>query len=344
MDCPKCGFTNGADIPECLRCGVVFAKVHWVPADQADQMTPPADDAPAVASRRAAEADSHEHLVRIVALPLALALAWMLVRVAPAPVRFLTMWVHEAGHAVAAWLCGYMAFPGPWFTPVGSERSLSLTVVLVGVLAYGAVRAWQAARYGAVAASVVVIAVALVGTFGLHPGQAEQVIVFGGDAGCLVLGSALMLCMYATPDSPLRRDGLRWGLLPIGALAFMDVLLVWTGPIDGLPFGATDHGLSDPSVLSEMFGWSVITLTRRYQTLAGACFAGIAAVYALGLFGGSADTTRPSHARISRSWTAAPMPEAAGAIASSASAPDASITLMASNSSRAARSGSRREP
>lgn len=346
MNCPRCGFSNSATHAECARCGVVFAKVQWAPFDAAAAhgagVEHPSDD-------RAHDPESaewpRERWVRLCAVPCALLFAWAAVRGVPGPVRLLTMWVHETGHAVAAWFCGYAAFPGPWFTPVGSERSFFVTVLLLALIGGVAARAWREGRVAAAAAGAVALVAALVGTFGLHPGQAEQVIVFSGDAGSFVLGAALMLTVYASADSPLRADGLRWGLLPLGALALMDVLLVWTGPFDALPFGATDHGLSDPSVLAEMFGWSALTLTRRYRMLAGTCLACLGGAYLLGLGGGSsARSTRPSQARISLSWTAAPIPTASGASASSVPAPDASRALMASNSSRAARSGSCLEP
>ena len=46
----------------------------------------------------------------------------------------LGMWVHESGHAVAAWLCGYLAWPGPWISLVNRYRQLAhacLTLVVV---------------------------------------------------------------------------------------------------------------------------------------------------------------------------------------------------------------------
>ena len=74
--------------------------------------------------------------------------------------------------------------------------------------------------------------------------------------------------MYARGDHPLRSERLRWALLIFGALAFMDAYLVWSGPFDHLPFGEDEHGLSDPAVLTEEFGWSVLLLVNRYLKLA----------------------------------------------------------------------------
>ena len=237
------------------------------------------------------DASAAEFRARAAAVPLSLLVAWLAVRTAPGAVRLLAMWVHESGHAVSAWLCGYMAWPGPWFTPVGSERSLLLTVLMLGGLGYGAYTAWRAQRMFWVVVSAAVLAVTVVCTFVLGPGRAQQMIVFGGDAGCLVIGTVMMLTVYARDDSPVRRDHLRWALVVLGALAFMDAFHGWSGPIEAIPFGANENGLSDPSVLSEMYGWSVLALQRRYLQLAWSCLAVLGVVYALGL--APRDASRP---------------------------------------------------
>src|SRR5262249_8535171 len=60
-----------------------------------------------------------EQRLRTWAIPVALAGAFILVAIFPTLVRiFFSMWVHEIGHATAAWMCGYLAFPGPWLTPM----------------------------------------------------------------------------------------------------------------------------------------------------------------------------------------------------------------------------------
>jgi hypothetical protein len=237
------------------------------------------------AAQRAAanEARRMELGVRLFALPGALVLARFAVRSAPAPVRMLTMWVHESGHAVSAWICGYSAWPGPWFTPVASSRSFAFVVMLLGLIGYGGVQALKRSRWFWALASVAALGAVLTGTFALPQARAEQLITFGGDGGCFVLGSAMMLTMYARAEHPVRRDGLRWGLLVLGALAFMDVYAVWTGGFATIPLGENENGLSDPSVLTEIYGWSVPLLISRYLTLARWCGAVLAGSYIVGL-------------------------------------------------------------
>ena len=51
-----------------------------------------------------------------------------------------------------------------------------------------------------------------------------------------------------------------------------------------LPFGENENGLSDPSVLTEIYGWSLLTLINRYGQLAHGCLALLVVVYVAGLY------------------------------------------------------------
>jgi hypothetical protein len=286
MECPKCGFAQNGDPRECPRCGVVFSKFLRA---QEELVVPPiplgSSSVQPDIERSLAETDAlrRELRARALALPAALVGAWLAVKTAPGLVRIFTMWIHETGHAVSAWLCGYSAWPGPWITPVGTERSITLIGLVVGLLAFGAFRAWQCARWFWVAAATGLLLVTLSCTLFLRYGQARQLIVFGGDGGLLVLGTALMLTVYARADHPLCTQRLRWALLIAGALAFMDAYLVWSGSFDRLPFGQNENGLSDPTVLTEEFGWGVMLLVNRYIELARACFFVLMTAYVAGI-------------------------------------------------------------
>ena len=225
-----------------------------------------------------------ELYVRALALPGALIAARAVTAVLPGPVRMLSMWVHETGHAAAAWLTGFPAFPGPWFTPVDLERSPAMTVVVAGALAAGMYYAWRSGRWFWVACAGALLPFALFGSFALHPLYAQQLIIFGGDGGCFVLGSVLMLTMYARAEHPMRAERLRWVCLAFGALAFMDARATWFGDVGAIPFGEDERGFSDPSVLTELYGWTLPLLVGRYQQLATACFGVLAVGWAVGLW------------------------------------------------------------
>jgi hypothetical protein len=114
---------------------------------------------------------------------------------------------------------------------------------------------------------------------------AGALIVFFGDGGAMVLATILMATFYAPRESALYKNwGLRWGLLVIGALSFLHVFLVWTGPLEDLPFGEIEGvNLSDPSLLTEMYGWTVLQMVDRYVRLGTVCLAAMVALYVWGL-------------------------------------------------------------
>ena len=70
----------------------------------------------------------------------------------------------------------------------------------------------------------------------------------------------------------------------IGALSFMHVYRLWSGPWENIPFGEVEGvNLSDPTRLTEEYGWSVIQMVDRYLLLARVCFVALLALYIWGL-------------------------------------------------------------
>ncbi len=230
-----------------------------------------------------------ERRFRIFAIPVALLVAWTIVHTGCPRMLLrtvLSMWVHELGHAVAAWLCGRLAFPGPWFTPVGSGRSLVVVVGLATILLAGALKLWRSHRWWALALLLVWLG-QLACSFLLSVRQASSFIIWSGDGGAMVLGTLLMLSFYARKRSQLRVGWLRWGFLVIGAAAFADGFATWwaaRSDRDAIPFGENEgQGLSDPTVLVFERGFSIPGLTSSYLWAGAACLGVLAVAYLLGL-------------------------------------------------------------
>ena len=239
------------------------------------------------------EATFHEWRLRLLAVPGALLLLWLVVEsgLGRGLVRiFFSMWVHELGHAVTAWFCGLHATPGPWFTSHSEERSFLTILVLAGGLGLLTWRGWKAGRWGRVGVGVVLLGLQAVGTLGLRPEQVLMLITFGGDGGCFVLGSLLMASFYVPTEHPLRTRQLRWGFLVIGAAAWMDAFKTWwtaRRDEDAIPFGAIERvGLSDPSRLVEEYHWSIDQLVQRYVGLALVCLVALGCLYVVALVRG----------------------------------------------------------
>jgi hypothetical protein len=238
--------------------------------------------------------------IRAIAIPAALVLARLAVGVPVfrALLRvFFSMWIHELGHAVTAWFCGFGAFPGPWFTPVWESRSLVISLLLAGAIALGGYKAWVARRWawGATAAGALLLQPLM--TAGISTARAQAAII-GGDAGCMVLGTWLMASMYARPESPLHRGWLRWGFLVIGAASFVDSFQTWWAAktdVAAIPFGMNEGmGLSDASKLVDTYRWTEAQLVRSYVGLGVGCLILLGAIYAVNLWRARAEVLRRS--------------------------------------------------
>ena len=207
----------------------------------------------------------------------------------------LTMVLHESGHAITSWLTGRWAVPMLWVTMHGDQRSLVNALAVTAAIGFAGFRAWVARRWVWVVAAGVVLIIQLL-CLTVWRFYADCMIIFFGEGGALVLATLLMALFYSDRESLLYRSwGLRWGLLAIGAAAFMDVYRTWSGPYGDLPFGEMEGvNLSDPSLLTEMFGWSVPLMVGRYLRLARLCLMALAVVYAWGLISTYLDMRSPA--------------------------------------------------
>jgi hypothetical protein len=230
-----------------------------------------------------------ERRIRQLALPLALLLAFLVSRSGLRGIArtFLTMWVHELGHATSAWLCGFGAFPGPWRTPISDGRLPLVSLMLVAALGYAGYRAWQVRAYRSCAGLGVLLLVQAWLTLGLRTHAAHGLVIFMGDGGCLLLGTALMATLYVAPGSALHRGWLRWGFLVIGAFAFTDALTTWWDfkhSAEGVVFGEIEGvGDSDPTKLVFEYGWTEARLVARYLAVAWGCLLFLGGLYVVGL-------------------------------------------------------------
>jgi hypothetical protein len=295
MRCPKCQFDHPLQTTECLKCGIVFSRYHAAVESAAKlastdgasatpvaiaASTPLAIDAPSAVPSRSDAVSELKY--RILALPLALLLARLVtgtgLRMASA---MLAMVLHESGHAITAWLTGRWAVPLLWVTPHGEQRSWAIVLFVTSLILFGGFLAWKAERprWLLVAAALLVLQLVVLSL------PAGQLIVFFGDGGALVLATILMATFYAPRETRIYKSwGLRWGLLAIGALSFMHIFLMWKGPLEDLPFGEIEGvNMSDPSLLTEMYGWPVLQMVDRYVRLGEFCLLVLLALYVGGL-------------------------------------------------------------
>jgi hypothetical protein len=300
---------------ECPRCGVIYAKAYArapaVPDDAPVLTLGPQDELPAAAARPphlppesagwagAGQDAQLERRLRTWAIPGAL-LGFALVH-ATGPGRFLMRAffgreVHECGHALTGWLFGFPSVPLLWVSISSAHHSPLAILAIAAGLASVAVWRGRAGdrRWATVWAGLLVLQLAA--SLGSSERTAQMFITFGGDAGCLVLGPLLMALFLLGPERWVNRGWLRWGYLVIGAAAFVDVFSGWWAArtdVDRIPFGEIEGvGLSDPSKLNEIYGWSADALVHRHVALGLAALAALALLYVATLAGMRAEAGR----------------------------------------------------
>lgn len=221
MRCPRCGF-DSPDETECLRCGVVFAKLRppesrpgSVPAPEAPPPEPQsvselestptlyAPPAPGPLETPGVSAGLTSEARRALLVGLGLAVVVLAVPFLRFSLSYIGVLVHELGHSAASWLFGYPALPALDFS-YGGGMSLTFgrrpvlvvgfVVVLVLLLGW----AWRHPRWRWIAAAVVGLWI-LASLTAIH-----EVVVLAMGHGAELLFVALCLHRAITGDAVQR--------------------------------------------------------------------------------------------------------------------------------------------
>lgn len=321
--CPWCSAPRVAGVA-CPRCGADYAKAEAIrthgratPGDAApDAAASPggANDLPALIHAgedhewQAVSDPLLEYRFCLAAIPLALCLAMLfhasglgasLQRI------FLTMPVHELGHAVSAWFCGFAAIPTLWKTIIPETRGFIAPLVLAGAIACLSYGAYRAGDKPLLFAAGLLFCAQFAGTVLLTPRTAQMWITFGGDGAGLIVATLLMSSFFFGKRTQLYKGALRWGFVGIGAAAFVDIYATWwksRRDESAIPFGTMDGMASDAMKLVEDYGWSQQMLVNRYVVLGLCCLAALAVVYAWGVWRAKAQLDAQQLAQKREAW------------------------------------------
>lgn len=300
--CPWCEAPR-QEGPDCPRCGANYAKAEAIKKHGRAEVAvaaPPADDIPEARIFIAGEAEADageaiddprtEFWFCAAAIPAMLLIAIVFQSMEWG--RFVqrlvfTMPVHELGHAVTAWLCGFGAMPTVWVTLTSDERGLIAPLAVLAALAWMIYRGWQLESRALLAAGGMILLLQAVMTLGISEDTATALIIFGGDGMGLVLAILLMGSFFFGKGTQLYKGSLRWGFVAIGAGAFVDINATWwlarRDPSE-IPFTTRANGMeSDALRLVNNHGWSEAALVNRHILACLACMAVLALVYAWGV-------------------------------------------------------------
>lgn len=299
--CPWCNAPRETTLI-CPRCGAIYAKAEAIKLHGSAKVVGALHEAIDEKSLPVEPSGEHSFLemplvedavlewkLCMGAIPIALCFALAFHVFMPSLQRiFLGMPVHELGHAVTAWFCGYAAVPTLWKTIVPEMRGFIAPIALLGALGYMMYRAYLAEKHVLVVLGGALVLLQAIGTLGIKERTAEMLIVFGGDGVGMVLATALMATFFFGKETQLYKGSLRWGFLVIGAAAFTDMFATWWAARSDfglIPFGEQEGGtLSDAMKLADDFGWSADALIQRHVTLGICCLIVLALVYVWGVW------------------------------------------------------------
>ena len=227
--------------------------------------------------------------VNVVVPPLLLGLVWL---VNQSPLIFFLrgfqVWMHEFGHATAAWLCGRRATPLPFgWTPVEPEYSSFVyfgLLLLFGVLFAAG---WKERKIWPMLTAVALVALQFLMTWRLSARQQEFWWgAFGGVGGEFYLSALLMAFFYVELPEKFRWGACRYVFFLIGATAFLNIVMFWNQVYHGLeeiPFGSMINGEDDQggdmNKLMDLYGWTKGNIRDHYHILGRSCWIGLGLVY-----------------------------------------------------------------
>jgi Zn-finger nucleic acid-binding protein len=204
---------------------------------------------------------------------------------------FLSMPLHELGHASVAWFSGRYAMPLPFITfSVASEKSFWVGLALSALLMAGLLLGLRERRRYLVGLAGAGFALQVVMTLLVSNSASVRLGTFCGCAGEIIFSTLLIVSFhYRLPDQ-LRWDFFRYLALLAGALPLVRALLRWRavlGDLSLLPVGSALGGRQDPDGdMNKLlgWGWSARSIASTYLWLGYACLAIIAAHYAIVLY------------------------------------------------------------
>jgi hypothetical protein len=222
-------------------------------------------------------------------LPLSIAFGWLSNSIDLLKLLFTGMriWIHEWGHATAAWLAGHQAIPLPFgFTPIAAERSL---FVYFGVLFLLGVTIWTGWRESKRWVMGVAIGLGLVQfwmTWVLSRETALMWFSFAGVGGEFYLSTLLMVSFYFPLPQRFRWDFWRYVLLLPAANCFWHIFGLWrkirqgTAEIPwGSLFGGAGDSNGDMNQLNEVYSWSIAQIISTYNHIGNLCLFVLMGVY-----------------------------------------------------------------
>ncbi len=209
------------------------------------------------------------------------------------PLKFLLtgfhVWMHEFGHATAAWLCGWRATPLPiGWTPVEQVHSNFVYFGLLLMFGLLFVAGWMERKVWPMLAAVVLAGLQGYMTWRMPENRKEFWMVFGGVGGEFYLSTLFMMFFWVQLPEKFKWGACRYVFFLIGATAFLNIWLRWGDiyrGVEEIPFGSMINGEDDQggdmNRLMDDFGWKKFAIRRNYWLLGWSCWAALGVMWAI---------------------------------------------------------------
>jgi len=228
--------------------------------------------------------------VNVLVPPLLFGLAWLAVL---SPLGFFLrgfqVWMHEFGHATAAWLTGRKALPLPFgWTPVEDEYSPFVYFGLLLLFGILFVAGWKERKVWAMILAVGFAVAQYYLTWQLSAYRQEFWWgAFGGVGGEFYLSTLLMLVFYFQLPEKFKWGACRYVVFFLAAAVFIQTYRFWGDVYRGLediPYGSMINGEDDAggdmNRLVDDYGWTQSMIRRNFRALGNGCILALVIVYA----------------------------------------------------------------
>jgi hypothetical protein len=208
------------------------------------------------------------------------------------PLKFLLtgfqVWMHEFGHATAAWMCGFRATPLPLgWTPVEPVYSPFVYFGLLLMLVILFLAGLKERKVWPMVAAVGLAVVQFYMTWRMPELRQEFWWgAFGGVGGEFYLSTLFMLSFWVQFPEKFKWGACRYVFFLIGATAFLHIWWFWRDVYTGheeIPFGSMINGEEDAggdmNKLMDGFFWKKFDIRRNYHLLGNGCWIALGVVW-----------------------------------------------------------------
>lgn len=216
--------------------------------------------------------------LELLALPIALSLGILISNLGSAFPIFcwlITLIFHELGHASIYWLNSQLAIPSFGMTLALQSKSSPLTFIIFSTTLILLARYFKTNEYKSLFfISIILQILLIIITIFISAKRVEEIILFAGLAGEMILGAVAMLTFYLKFPKRINWNKNRYIFLSLGAISFTNAGIKWLAvrkdfaklPLGALFDFASESSKSDGDLdrLIDQFGWTKEFIVSSY--------------------------------------------------------------------------------